>query len=171
VLYRDSADSLLEIKSIGRQEGLEFGMRFRISHNQYIWDLCRVEYLEIHKMVMLQRCVANLCILQQSIRSEYGLKLKIQQQKPPTGDLVEAPRGCRHSEVAGAQNRFVAVSLGSTLFLKPSAERNQQKDNMNKRTIPSPLIAGRSLTIKFHVDFAINLNMAQAKQHEYWRLA
>jgi len=30
---------------------------------------------------------------------------------------------------------------------------------------------GYSLTIKFHVDFAINLNMAQAKQHEYWRLA
>ena len=66
--------------------------------------------------------------------------------KPPPGGLVKAPRSCDHSEVAGAQNRFVAVSLGSTLFFKPSAERNQQKDNMNKRTIPSPLIAGRSLT-------------------------
>jgi len=36
-------------------------------------------------------------------------------------------------------------------------------------TIYHSLIA-RVLTIKFHVDFAINLNMTQAKQHEYWRL-
>ncbi len=98
-------------------------------------------------------------IQQPTIKSEYSVEHQNQLQEPPPGGLVEAPMGCDHPKVAGTQNRFVAVSLGSTLFFKPSAERNQQKDNMNKRTIPSPLIAGRSLTIPFHIDFAAQNNM------------
>lgn len=154
MLYRDSANRILEIKSITRQAGLEFGMRYRISHTQHIRNYCRVEYLEIHKMVMLKRCSANLCIQQQSIRAECGLELKIQQLKPPSGGLVEALAGCDQPKVTGAQNRFVAVSLGSTLFFKPSAERNQKNDKSNTITIPSPLIAGRSLTTPVNVDRA-----------------
>ena len=68
---------------------------------------------------------------------------------------MAVPMGCGLIEVAGTPNRFVAGSLSGTLFFKPSAERNQQKEKMNTKTIPSPLIAGRSLTILFNVDRAL----------------